>query len=111
MLSKDKRLNIKKDFNNVVKGEKLANNLVKLVFITNDDKKTKIGIALSKTVFKHATQRNRARRLISKGFENIFSKLPKGVKIIAFPKEKVVNLSSEEMTKSLEGLLKKAGLI
>lgn len=112
MLSKEKRLNLKKDFNNVAKGEKISNNLVKLSFVINKENKTpKIGIALSKTVFKKATQRNRVRRLISTGFENIFLKLPEGINIIAFPKEEVINLGSEEVTKSLEALLKSNGLM
>lgn len=111
MLSKDKRLNLKTSFNFVIKGQKLENQLTKIFFRSGDNSQALVGIALKKEHFKLATDRNRARRLISKGFENLYNKLPEGINIVTMPKKEVLSKSSDEVTKSLEEILMKANLL
>lgn len=111
MLPKNKRLNLKKDFKRVASGKKLENNLVKLFIKPGDLLYSRIGIAVSKTVFKKAVDRNRARRLLSKGFENLYDRFPDGINIIALPKKEMVECSSDQVTRSLEELFKKGGIL
>lgn len=105
MLSKDKRLNLKKDFKWVAAGERSENSLLKIFFRYGQEETPKVGIALSKTSFKKAVERNRARRLISKGFESLYCKLPSGINIIALPKNHALALDSDKVSALLEELL------
>lgn len=118
MLSKEKRLNLKKDFTWVASGRKTGNYLVKIYFRSGENPseasgqvQPRVGIALSKSVFKKAVDRNRARRLVSKGFEFLYNQLPQGINIVAIPRSGVLNLNSEEFTKFLEILLKKEKIL
>lgn len=111
MLAKEKRLNLKKDFKWVASGNKIESELVKLFYRSNSSGFTQIGIATSSKTLKKAVLRNRARRLISSGFESLYDKLKMGLSLVALPKAEVLNHSSEEVTKDLEQLLGKAGLL
>src|SRR3989344_1710424 len=101
MLPKSKRLNLNKDFRWVASGKKIENNLVKLFLKQDSNEFPKIGISLSKNVFKKAVYRNRARRLVSKALENVYNELPSGINIVAMPKEGVLQVSSDELIKSI----------
>lgn len=101
MLPKTKRLNLNKDFRWVASGKKIETNFVKLFLKQSPDGLPKIGISLSKNVFKKAVDRNRARRLVSKAFENVYNELPSGINIVAMPKTGILTVSSDELTKSL----------
>lgn len=118
MLSKDKRLNLKLLFNFVIKGQKFENPTAKFFFRFGDPSASsgqvtqpKVGVALKKEYFRLATERNRARRLVSKGFENLYDKLPKGINIVAMPKSGILSLSSDGVTESLEEMLRKTNLL
>lgn len=110
MLPKSKRLNLNKDFRWVSSGKKIENNLVKLFYKISPApsgagfQQPKIGISLSKNVFKKAVDRNRARRLISKAFENMYNELPSGLNIVAMPKTDILQTSSDELTKLIHKL-------
>ncbi|MDO8639178.1 MAG: ribonuclease P protein component, partial [Candidatus Daviesbacteria bacterium] len=98
------------DFRWVASVKRLENNLVKLFLKVSPQSDTgfqqpKIGISLSKNTFKRAVDRNRARRLVSKGFENLYNKIPSGLNIIAMPKKGVLQVSSDELTKSINEIL------
>ncbi len=110
MLPKNKRLNLNKDFRWVASGKKIENNLVKLFLKVSppsdvEFQQPKIGISLSKNTFKKAVDRNRARRLVSKALENLYNELPSGLNIVAMPKEGVLKVSSDELTKSIHEIL------
>lgn len=107
MLPKKKRLNLKKDFSWVASGRKSGNDLIKLFFRFGNNEEPRIGIALSKSTFKKATDRNRARRLISSGFEALFNKLPPKINIVAMPREEILKADSEKVKEVLEDLLEK----
>lgn len=111
MLPKDQRLNLKKDFKWVASGQKLGNNLIRLYIRQGDNLQPKVGIALSKSDFRKATERNRARRMVSTGFQALYDKLPAGLNVVALPRPGVLELTSAEVTKVLEELLKKGKLI
>lgn len=113
MLPLKKRLNLKKDFTWVVSGNKLSNQLIKVFFRFGpapsgpESREPRVGIAVSKSTFKNAVDRNRARRVVSFGFEKLYNVLPSNINIVVLPKGEVLNLNSEEFTKSLEELLNK----
>ncbi len=111
MLPKNKRLNLKKDFKWAVAGQKVGNDLLQLYIRQGGNPEPKVGIALSKSNFKKATERNRARRLISSGFEVLYNRLPAGINIVAMPRSGVLELTSAEVAKVLEELLVKGKIL
>lgn len=111
MLAKNKRLNLKKDFAWVAAGEKKESSLVKLFFRFSQEGKAKVGIATSSKTFKTAVLRNRARRVLSYGFEVLYGRLRNGVKVVAIPKVAILQQESDKVVIDLEKLLKKADLI
>lgn len=106
MLPKQKRLNLKKDFKWVASGKKLETKYLKLFVKVGDNQMPRIGIAVSGKSFKKATQRNRARRLVSAAFESIYSKLPSAINIVALPKARVIDVKSQDVLFDLEEGLK-----
>ena len=111
MLPRSKRLNLKKDFKRVASGKKVETSLFKLFIKEGADKETKVGIATSSKVFKKATDRNRARRLLSFAFESLISKLPTDVSIVALPKSGILEVKSSEVLLDLEEALKEERVI
>jgi ribonuclease P protein component len=111
MLPKDQRLNLKKEFSWVASGQKIENQMVKVFFRFGSNHQPRVGISLSGKVFKKAVDRNRAKRIIATGFQTLYSKLPENLNIIALPKITVLNLSADEVTESLEVLLKRTRLL
>lgn len=110
MLSKSKRLNLKKDFKWVAQGKSVSDTIVKLMIRFGDNQFPKVGIAVSSQTFKKAVKRNRARRLISKGFEILYDKLPGKINIIALPRAAILEKDANKVQKQLEELLTKEGL-
>lgn len=126
MLSKDKRLNLKKDFKWVVAGplrpprlggagseasKKLETKYLKLFIKLGDNKTPKVGIAVSGRAFKKAVERNRARRLTSAAFEALYPNLPSAINIVALPKAGVINVKSGDIILDLEEGLKREGIL
>lgn len=111
MLSKDRRLNLKKDFKWVASGKKLETKFLKIFIRVGDNKLAKIGIAVSSKTFKKATERNLARRITSAAFESLYSSLPFAINIVALPKAGVTNVKSGLVLLDLEEELKKEKII
>lgn len=111
MLPKDKRLNLKKDFKWVASGKRLNQHHFNLFIKYGENEFPKIGIATSKNYFKKATDRNRARRLLSKAVESIYEALPRNINIVALPKVGVIDVKSEELSKELEMVLIKERIL
>ena len=107
MLSKDKRLNLKKDFKWVAAGRKLESQYLTLFLRYGENTKARVGIAVSSKVFKKATERNRARRLVSQAFQSTISQLPSTVNMVALPKQGVLDVKSTDVLLDLEQALKK----
>lgn len=112
MLPKLNRLNLNKDFQWMTTGNKLETKFIKL-FIKLGDPSTpfgrsgpRVGIAASGKSFKKATERNRARRLVSAAFELLYARLPKNINILALPKAGVIKVKSQDVLLDLEEKLK-----
>lgn len=110
MLPRESRLNLKKDFRWVAAGQRAENGLAKIFFRFGDNPLPRIGIATSKANFKKAVERNRARRVISKGFEDLYNFLPPGLNIVILPKVDVLKLKSEGVTEVLKKSLAEKGI-
>lgn len=111
MLSKNKRLNLKKDFKWVASGRKIETKFAKLFIKVGDNTFPRIGIASSSKNFKKATERNRARRLISQALQTIYSQLPTTTNIVALPKVGIIDVKSSEVLADVEEALKNAEII
>lgn len=111
MLPRDKRLNLKKDFKWVAAGKKIETRFAKLFINSGENTFPKIGIAGSSKNFKKATNRNRARRLVSNAFESLYPSLPPTINIVALPKQGVLEVKSSEVLQDLEEVLKREGVI
>lgn len=111
MLPKDRRLNLKKDFKWVAAGKRATSRNFSLFIKYGENGFPRMGVATSKKNFKNAVDRNRARRLLSKAFENIYSILPYNVNIIALPKQGLIEVKSEDLSKELEDTLKREGIL
>lgn len=99
MLSKGKRLNLKKDFKWVASGKRVDSKFITFFVKIGDNEQARVGIAVSSKHFKKATERNRARRLVSFVMENIYPKLSQGVNIVALPKQGILEVESKELLK------------
>lgn len=109
MLPRENRLNLKKDFKWIASGKKLETKFVKLFIKFNDPSKSlppRVGIALSGKNFKKAYERNRARRLISQAFQELYADLPDNINIVALPKTGVLEVKSSDVVLDLETVLK-----
>lgn len=111
MLSKSKRINLKKEFKWVALGKKLDAKYLKLFLREGDNKTSRVGIAVSSHIFKKAVQRNRARRLISYAFQSTTYHLPPAINIVALPKKGIIEVKSEDVLLDLEGALRKERII
>ncbi|OGE43903.1 ribonuclease P protein component [Candidatus Daviesbacteria bacterium RIFCSPLOWO2_01_FULL_39_12] len=111
MLPKHQRLNLKKDFKWVASGEKIETKFAKLFIKMGDNTNPRVGIAVSSGIFKKATERNRARRLISSAFESTVYHLPSTINIVALPKVGVLKVKSGDVLLDLESKLKNEKII
>lgn len=105
MLSKDKRLNLKKDFKWVASGKKIDTKFLKLFVRVGENKVARLGITSPSSVFKKAVDRNRARRLTAQAFQEIYSKLLGTINIIALPKQGILDVKSSDVLLDLETTL------
>lgn len=111
MLPKFQRLNLKKDFKRIAAGKKLETKYLKLFVKMGDNEFPKVGIAVSAKVFKKATERNRARRVVSAAFESLYSGLPATINIVALPKAGVIEVKSGDILLDLEEWLKQEKIL
>ncbi len=111
MLPKSQRLNLKKDFKWVAGGKKLETAYLKLFIKMGDNRQPRIGIAVSSRIFKNATERNRAKRVVSAAWEVLYSNLPDTINIVALPKAGVIKVKSGDLLLDLEAALKNAKII
>ena len=111
MLSKKKRLNLKKDFKWAVSGKPIDTKFAKLFIKMGENQTPRVGIASSSKTFKKAVERNRARRLVSSALEVLYSQLPTTINILALPKHSVLGVKSGNVLLDLEESLKNAKII
>lgn len=111
MLAKSKRLNLKRDFKWVASGKKIETKFAKLFIRIGDNEFPKIGIALSSSLFKRATERNKARRVLSAALESLYSKLPQSINIVALPKPGILKVKSTDVFLDLGTVLRNEKII
>jgi ribonuclease P protein component len=101
MLSKENRLNLRKDFKWVASGKKSYTDSFKLMYRLGSNLQPMVGIALSSQEFRRANKRNRARRLTSKVVEGLYDKLRKDLNLVIMPKAGILNCKQEKLTEEL----------
>lgn len=105
MLPKQKRLNLKTDFPWMVAGKSINTRYAKLYLRIGENSWAKIAIATPSKNFKKATERSRARRLLSSALEVLYDRLPQSINILALPKETILGVKSGDVVLDLEGTL------
>ncbi len=111
MLSKEKRLNLNLSFRWTASGEKISLPFVKIFYRTGHNSNPLIGVSLSKTNFKTAIERNRAKRLLSEAFNELYPKIEPHLNIVAIPYTQVLKLSSKEILKVLKDNFNRKSLL
>lgn len=111
MLSKSKRINLKKDFKWMASGKKIDSKYLRLFIKVGDNQTARIGITTSSRVFRKATDRNRAKRLASAAFELVYSKLPPTINLVALPKVSILDVKSGDVLLDLEEALMREKVI
>lgn len=111
MLPLSKRLNLKKDFKWVASGKKIESKFLKLFFKVGENQSPRIGIAASSKTFKKATDRNRAKRLVSAAFQVTYYLLPTTINIVTLPKVGILDVKSADVLSDLEEILKNEKII
>lgn len=111
MLSKEKRLNLRKDFKWAATGKRLETKYLKLFVKFGDNQMPRVGIATSGKFFKKAVERNRARRLTSAAFEMLYQNLPPNINILVLPKIGMTGVKSGDVLLDLEEGLKREKII
>ena len=104
MLPKEKRLNLKKNFNFVVSGRKTETPSLRLYFRKGENQDPLVGIALAKKNFRKATERNKAKRLTSRAIESLYQNLRKGLNLVIMPKREVLQRDQEVLKEELESV-------
>lgn len=111
MLSRSKRLNLKKDFKWVVQGKVVDTKYAKLFLRMGDNIFPKVGIATSSKSFKKSTDRNRARRIISAAIEPLYDRLHRSLNIVSLPKTGILSVKSGDVLLDLEAAFVKQKVI
>lgn len=105
MLPRSRRLNLKKDFKWVASGKKIDSKFATVFIKTGTNKFPKVGIATSLRYFNKATDRNRAKRVVSAAIEKLYSKFPDNINIVLLPKSSVTLVKSQDVLLDLEKAL------
>lgn len=84
---------------------------LKLFVRMGENNSPRVGIALSAKTFKKASDRNRARRLVSQAFQSTIYHLPSTINIVALPKSGILGVKSGDVLLDLEERLKKEKII
>lgn len=111
MLPKNKRLNLKNDFKWAASGRALETKFVKLFIKFGENTSPRIGIAISSRIFRKATERSRAKRLVSQAFQSTYDLLPTAINIVALPKQGVLSVKSDDILLDMQEKLKDANII
>lgn len=104
MLPKSKRLNLKTSFKWVSVGQKKQTNYFKLFYRFGENPEPLVGIALSKSSFKNAVERNRGRRMSSTAIELIYQALRNNLNLVMIPKANILESNVESLRKDLENV-------
>lgn len=101
MLPKSKRLNLKKDFKEMVSGQRFNSGYFTLYIKHSEDIDPKIGVALAKKNFKSAVLRNKAKRICFQIFQNHYSNLRRNINLVIMPKAAILEKPLIDVEKEL----------
>ena len=107
MLSLKNRLTTPSEFYEIKKsGKKVSNSYFSFVYL-KDNKETlpKISVIISKSYAPKATTRNRIKRLTRSLSRDFLGKFPSNIKVIVFPKTKILLISYEKLKIEFEKLI------
>lgn len=99
MLSKNKRLNLRKNYRWVYGGYKLETDSLRLMFRLGENINPKVGVAVSTKLFHSSTQRNSVKRLVYFAIDQVYDKLKKNINLIVTPK--IVDLDKDKLLDEL----------
>lgn len=102
MLAKSQRLNLSQVFKFVTAGSRRETATLKLFWRQTEGDVALVGIALAKKNLRKATQRNKAKRLISQAIEQLYERLQPGLNLVIMPKSEILQRSVEELKAELE---------
>lgn len=111
MLPKNKRINLKREFEWVTSGKSLNTKYLKLFLKTGENQIPRIGIAISSKTFKKAHERNRAKRLAAEAVHNTYYLLPNTINIVALPKSGILEVKSYDVLVDLQQTLRNEKII
>lgn len=102
MLSKDKRLNVSKNYKFVTAGKRFETAHLIVFYRSGENDHPLVGIALNKRYFRKATSRNRAKRLANICVEAVYDRLPKDLNLVIMPKETILKADFEILSQELK---------
>jgi len=111
MLAKMYRLAKQKDFDNVFKrGKPVFSTNLKIKFVTNERKNSRLAFVVSNKISKKATVRNKLRRQMSEIVRTNLKMIKMGYDVVVVVKQSILKRNFEQIEKELLADLKKAKL-
>ena len=103
MLSRDKRLNLSKEFKWIVSSGKVFDSPSFKIFykIGHNNSAAKANVALQTKLFKKANLRVKAKRIGFSLIEQIYNKLPKNLNLVMMPKSNFLGKDQIELKKEI----------
>lgn len=104
MLSKIKRLNLRKSFQWVVSEKKTETPHFKLFFRKGTNTHALVGVAIKSNLFKKAHERSQAKRVAFQALSAIYSQLPNSQNLVIMPKVSLDAVSVEALVSEINGV-------
>ncbi|MCA9365236.1 MAG: ribonuclease P protein component [Candidatus Moranbacteria bacterium] len=112
MLQRKNRLREKKVFGTVFRfGKTVCDNNVCAKFYTTKTLQTQIGVIAGVKMFKQATKRNSAKRILRTAIKKYLPDIQKPVNIVLYFQKKPERLSLKKTSAAIENILKKARVL
>jgi len=108
MLKRNNRLSVLKRS----KGEKtISSPLFTIKYLVNEEGVSKFAFIISKKIDKRAVLRNKIKRNLSKGLEEILNEIALGHNFIFIPKKEILEKTQEEIVKEVKEVFKLNNLL
>lgn len=103
------RLRRRQDFQRAYRsGSRARGSILIVVAVENGGDGTRLGLSVGRKVWRHATRRNRVRRIFREAFRLEYESLPRGFDLILIPAVPRLDPSLEETRAELSKLAHKA---
>lgn len=104
MLPKHKRLNLKTNFKWVASGKRFETKNFKVFVKNGENFEPLVGVAVSTSVFKKSTLRNKAKRISFKVAEKAYPHLRKNTNLVIMPKTGVLETPIKDLEDELKSI-------